>query len=178
MTKGSPMRRRISLLVIGAFAAANLLLVHAALAVDFAPPGGGFSAWFPFEPKESSQSEPSGRTSTWVASDQTFVYAVGISSYAKVPDSGAELDASLKNFLARVKGRVLSRKMTTASRPGGRPLPALLFLYAGDTTSGSGIIVSDGDRTYMAIGARFNNQKGDETDIDRFMLSFKLTAKR
>jgi hypothetical protein len=172
------MRRRPSLLAIGIFAAVSLFLIQSALAVDIAPPDAGFSAWFPVEPEESSEPAPGNRTVTWVARDRSFIYLVGVSRYAKLPESRAELEANLKNFLTGAKGRVLSRKVTTISRPGGRPLPALLFIFAGDPLSGSGIIVSDGDRSYMAMGAKLNDQNGDETEIDRFIMSFKLTAKR
>ena len=68
------MRQRLSLLAIGGFAAASLLLIHVALALHLAPPGTGFSATFPIEPKASSDSEPGVRTTTWIASDRTFVY--------------------------------------------------------------------------------------------------------
>jgi hypothetical protein len=100
-----------------------------------------------------------------------------VGTYATVIESKTELEASLKNFLAGLKGRVLSRRMTTTSRSDGRPLPAVLFIFAADSISGSGKIVTDDNRTYIAMGAKFNDQNGDDTEIDRFMLSFRLTAK-
>jgi hypothetical protein len=52
------MRQRLSLLAIGGFAAASLLLIHVALALHLAPPGTGFSATFPIEPKEAQTQSP------------------------------------------------------------------------------------------------------------------------
>jgi hypothetical protein len=179
MTKVAPMRRRLSLQAIGGFAVTSLFLIHAALAVDVAPPGSGFSAWFPVEPKESSEPTAGSGTRLWIATDQAYIFIVGREDNAKTSGSRSELEASLKGLMKEVDGRVLSQKMTTISRPGGRPLPALLFTFAGSKLSGSMIIIPESGRgTYSAMGAKFNDQNGDGIEIDRFMMSFKLTAKR
>jgi hypothetical protein len=44
--------------------------------------------------------------------------------------------------------------------------------------SGAAIIIPESGRgTYSAMGAKFNDASGGGVEIDRFMMSFKLTAK-
>jgi hypothetical protein len=173
------MRHCLSLLVIVGLAVASLLSIRPALAVNIAPPGSGFSAWFPVEPEEGSAPTPEAATFLWVASDGAFIFVIGHTDNAKIIESKAELEASFKNFLTEVNGRVLSRKMTTVSRPDGRPLPAIKFTFAGAKLSGSAIIITEGGRgAYTVMGAKLNDQNGDIAEIDRFMKSFKLTAER
>jgi hypothetical protein len=174
------MRRRFSLLAVGCFAVASLLLIHAALAVEITPPGGGFSVTFPIEPKPRPDPAPRPelRTMLWVASNDSYVYAAGYSDYAQRHDSKGELEASLKNFLAAVKGHALSQKVGTVSRPGGPPLPAMQFSYAGDELSGVALFIIEDKRVYTAAGSIINDKDGDPAEIARFMKSFRLTAKR
>jgi hypothetical protein len=172
------MRRRLWLPAVGGFAAASLFLMSAALAVDVAPPGSGFSAWFPVVPKESSEATQQGRALLWVATDQAYVFIIGHGDNAKTVASKSEFESAIKSFLTEVEGRVLSQKMTTISRPGGRPLPALQVMFAGSKLSGAAMIILESGRgTYNVMGAKFNDQDADGIEIDRFMTSFKLTAK-
>jgi hypothetical protein len=172
------MRRRLSLLAVGGFAAASLFLMSAALAVDVAPPGSGFSAWFPVEPKQSSEATQEGRALLWVATDQAYVFIVGHGDNAKAIAGKSEFESRVKGALAEVDGRVLSQNITTISRPGGRPLPALQVMFAGSKLSGAVMIVIESGRgSYTVMGAKFNDQDADGIEIDRFMTSFKLTAR-
>ena len=66
---------------IGGFAVASLFFIRAAFALDAAPPGSGFSAWFPVDPKESSEVTPSGRSLLWVGRRERQL------TYARAPHS-------------------------------------------------------------------------------------------
>ena len=57
------------------------------------------------------------------------------------------------------------------------------FPYSGDVSSGTGIFIFEGDRVYSAVSAMRkppfrNGPSGNTAEIDGFMKSFKLTAKR
>ena len=154
------MRRRLSLMTVGGFAAASLFLMRAALAVDVAPPGSGFSAWFPVEPKESSEPTQQGRALLWVATDQAYIFIIGRGDNAKTVASKSDFESALKGFLTEVEGRVLQ------------------VMFAGSKLSGAAMIILESGRgSYNVMGAKFNDQTADVIEIDRFMTSFKLTAR-
>jgi hypothetical protein len=51
-------------------------------------------------------------------------------------------------------------------------------MFSGSKLSGAGFIILERGRgTYNVMGAKFNDEDGDGIEIDRFMMSFKLTAK-
>jgi hypothetical protein len=97
---------------------ASLFLIRAALSVDVALPGSGFSVWFPVEPKATAH----GRSPLWTATDQAYIFIVGHEDNAKATGSKSEFQASLKVFLAEVEGRVLSQKMLSAGLAADRSL--------------------------------------------------------
>jgi hypothetical protein len=50
------------------------------------------------------------------------------------------------------------------------------FTFAGDSFSGAEIFIIEGNRVYTVAGEIMNSESGDPAEIDRFMMSFKLTA--
>lgn len=139
----------------------------------------GFRALFPAKPEYSSEtmtdlSEPY-VLHTYIAQADGLIFAVTYGAYpaGDVFDPTAELKANQDNFNSGVKARLLTSRQTTYERAAGDILPALEFMSESESLYLKGIVILDGQKSYMAVAG---NKKGIDAaeETDRLIGSFQL----
>lgn len=143
-----------------------------------APEGAGFAVTFPAPPERKSVDiKVAGDPVTgavWSAGADGVNYFVDYVDYAHDIAAANELAANAKNFAASFRGRVTSRQRLNFKRS-GETLPGLRFTFEGPTTTGAGVAVVAGRRSYVAAAVSVKPHR-DDGEVDRFLKSFRLTA--
>jgi hypothetical protein len=145
--------------------------------IKFVSTAGGFTAAFPVNPKETTETKtfPQGDVVShmFLAVTNRFLCGVGYTDYPMDLDVERELALDRDNFAKEVTATVSTSQRTTFKRPSGDQLPALEFVAISDQGTFKGTVVLDHRRAYMAI--TFNRKDSDNTaDIQRFFASFTL----
>jgi hypothetical protein len=144
--------------------------------VQFTTPDGSFRVLVPAAPNAEEPSNEQGvRTFAWTLRTDYGGYVMAYSDYPAIPDAGAELQQSLRNFLAQMSARVVTQRSFQFKAARGDMLPALDFTYASDAAGGGGRIVVDGTRAYMWVTV-IGKEHDRAADTARFLGSVAITA--
>jgi hypothetical protein len=142
--------------------------------VPFTSAQGGYSVSFPAEPRETVETKPEAKISSYIVRKDDTVYGSSHVEYNSDLDIEQELQANAVNFAEALQAPVASRRRSQMTAASGEKLPALEFTYESDKLAGKGIVVVSGRRSILVTAFAFK-PNDRRTAIDQFLQSFKLT---
>jgi hypothetical protein len=168
------MHGRLRFAPFAILAAALLLAAGVSAQVPFTSSEGGYSVSFPAEPRESVETKPEGKISSYLVNQGDSAYGSSHVEYNSDLDVEQELQANAVNFADAVKAPVTSRRRGQITAASGEKLPELEFTYESDKLAGKGIVVVSGRRSILVTAFAFK-PNDRRAAIDQFLQSFKLT---
>ena len=121
--------RRARCVPLAILAAVLLLPGGASAQAPFTSAEGGYTISFPAAPKETVETKPEGKISSYIVRHDNGVYGTSHAEYKSDLDVEAELQANAVNFADAVKAPLTSRRRTQFSAASGERLPELEFTY-------------------------------------------------
>jgi hypothetical protein len=159
------------------FAWAMAMLVAAPVVMaashQFSSVEGGYSVTFPAMPQEQVSEEDNARTVLNALNHDNGYYAVVHVDHSFSVNTDDELEENVTKFSKQIRAPTQLRKKRKFAKAPGEQLPAEEFTFESDELVGRGIVVVEGQRTYMvvAFGVKPANRKAA---VDRFLASFKF----
>jgi hypothetical protein len=161
------------------FALLLALLIAAAGAAaaphQFSSADGGYTVAFPAMPQEQITQEDNARTVLNALNHDNGYYAVVHVDHAFAVNTNDELEENIAKFCKQIGAPTQMRRKRKFAKGGGEQLPAEEFTFESEELVGKGIVMVEGQRTYMAVafGVKPTNRKAA---VDRFIASFKFKA--
>jgi hypothetical protein len=142
---------------------------------QFSSSDGGYAVTFPAAPKEEITQEDNARTVLNALNHDNGYYAVVHVDHAFAVNTDDELEENITKFSKQIGAPTQLRRKRKFAKAPGEQLPAEEFTFESAEIVGKGIVVVEGQRTYMvvAFGVKPHNRKAA---VDRFLASFKFKA--
>ncbi len=142
---------------------------------QFSSSDGGYAVTFPAMPQEQVTQENNARTVLNALNHDNGYYAVVHVDHAFDVKTDDELEENITRFSKQIRAPTQLRRKRKFTKGPGEQLPAEEFTFESDELVGKGVVVVEGQRTYMAVafGLKPHNRK---VAVDRFLASFKFKA--
>lgn len=166
-------RRRRALGVALSIGLLASISVASAAPYQFSSADGGYSVTFPSLPEEQITNEGNARTVLNALNHDNAYYAVVHVDHAFAPNTDDELDDNITKFSKQIGAPTQLRRKKKFTKGPREQLPAEEFTFESPQLVGKGIVVVEGQRTYMAVA--FATKPHDhKSAVDRFVASFKF----
>lgn len=135
----------------------------------------GYSITFPAKPQEEITQENNARTVLNALDHDNGYYAIVHVDHTYAVKADDELEGNITKFTQQIGAPTQLRRKRKFAKAPGEQLPAEEFTFESVALVGKGVVVVDGQRTFMvvAFATKPHNRK---LAVERFVASFKLTG--